>query len=102
MKKLLVSGIATLALIDPAGAFAASDKHYVSPTASSLQAWGKATFNKRFASAGNPRRISSIRCLKESAVDWFCVGHISGKLSTYDWIVSYNPHTGVDTWQLQP
>jgi hypothetical protein len=102
MKRLLASGIAALALVGPVGAFAAPARTYVPPTAVSLEAWGKTTFNKRYASRGETRRISSIRCLKESAVAWFCVGHISGKSSTYDWIVGYDPHTGVSTWQLQP
>jgi len=102
VKKSLVTSIAALVVILPAGASAASAKRYVSPTAASLEAWGKATFNRRFASAGDSRRISRIRCLKESAFDWFCVGHLSGELSTEDWIVSYDPHTGVNTWRLQP
>jgi hypothetical protein len=102
MKRLLVSSTAALALIVPAGALAASARRYVPPTAVSLESWGKKTFNKRFASRGDPRRISGIRCLKESAAAWFCVGQISGKSSTYDWIVSYDAHTGVSTWQLQP
>jgi hypothetical protein len=102
MKRLLASSIAALVLIGSAGTLAASARTYVPPTAVSLQSWGKRTFNKRFAARGDSRRISSIRCLRESAVAWFCVGHFSGKSSTFDWIVSYDPNTGVSSWQLQP